>query len=138
MLCIWDVRQSKIPVSLLSAHNAEMWEVHFHPSKPDHIFTCSEDGSLWHWDASAEAADRPSFLIGGRGTSHLSRSTLGQSINQSLMTPWLSSDPTKGRLETINLMPSYMLSVNSLDVLGEYLVCGTDSESIYVSKNFLT
>ncbi|XP_018421147.1 PREDICTED: nucleoporin Nup43 [Nanorana parkeri] len=138
MLCIWDVRQSKIPVSLLSAHDAEMWEVHFHPSKPDHIFTCSEDGSLWHWDASTEAAERPNFLVGGRGNSHLSRSTLGQSVNQSLMTAWLSSDPTKGHLEITNLMPSSTLSVNSLDVLGEYLVCGTDSESIYVFKNLFT
>lgn len=41
-----------------------VWEVHFHPAKPDHIFTCSEDGSLWHWDASTELADRPNFLVG--------------------------------------------------------------------------
>lgn len=41
-----------------------VWEVHFHPSKPDHLFTCSEDGSLWHWDASAEVMERPSFLMG--------------------------------------------------------------------------
>ncbi|KAM5163261.1 nucleoporin Nup43 [Mantella aurantiaca] len=138
MLCIWDVRQSKIPVSLLSPHSAQIWEVHFHPAKPDHIFTCSEDGSLWHWDASTEVAERPSFLVGGRGTSHLSRSTLGPSVNQSLMTAWLSSDPTKGQLDITNLMPSCTLSVNSLDVLGEYLVCGTDSAFIYVSKHLFT
>ncbi|XP_068135617.1 nucleoporin Nup43 [Hyperolius riggenbachi] len=138
MLCFWDVRQSKMPISLLSAHNAEMWEVHFHPSKPDHIFTCSEDGSLWHWDASAENLERPSFLVGGRGTSHLSRSNAGQSVSQSLMTAWLSSDPTKGNLEITNLLPTSVLSVNSLDAVGEYLVCGTDAESIYVTKRLFT
>ncbi|XP_063773588.1 nucleoporin Nup43 [Pseudophryne corroboree] len=134
MLCIWDVRQGRIPISLLNAHGAEMWEVHFHPSKPDHLFTCSEDGSLWHWDASTEVLERQSFLHGGRGTSHLSRSTAGQNVSQSLMTTWLSNDPTKGHLEINNLLPSSTLSVNSLDVLGDYLVCGTDAEAIYVTK----
>ncbi|CAJ0952201.1 unnamed protein product [Ranitomeya imitator] len=139
MLCIWDVRQSRIPISLLNAHDAEMWEVHFHPSKPDHLFTCSEDGSLWHWDASADVMERPSFLLGeypagGRGSVNPSRSTVGQSFSQSLTTAWLNSDPTKGHLEINNLLPSSTLSVNSLDVLGEYLVCGTDAESIYVLK----
>lgn len=134
MLCIWDVRQSRTPISLLTAHDAEMWEVHFHPSKPDHLFTCSEDGSLWHWDASAEVMERPSFLMGGRGNVNLSHSTVRQSFSQSLMTAWLNSDPTKGHLEITNLLPITTLSVNSLDVLGEYLVFGTDAESIYILK----
>ncbi|KAM8947093.1 nucleoporin Nup43 [Pelodytes ibericus] len=131
MLCLWDVRQSRMPISLLNAHEAEMWEVHFHPSKPDHLFTCSEDGSLWHWDASTDLAEKPSFL-GGRNTSHLSRSSVAPP------NAWLSSDPTKGHLEITNLLPSSILSVNSLDVLGEYLVCGTDAESIYVSKRLFS
>jgi len=29
-----------------------VWEVRFHPSHPSHLFTCSNDGSLWHWDSS--------------------------------------------------------------------------------------
>ncbi|KAM4694525.1 nucleoporin Nup43 [Discoglossus pictus] len=136
MLCIWDIRQGRVPLSLLTAHDAEMWEVHFHPSNPDHLFTCSEDGSLWHWDASADITEKPSFLhIGGKNTSHMSRSTVGQpNLNQSLMSVWLSSDPTKGRLDITNLLPSSTLSVNSLDVLDQCLVCGTDAEAIYVTK----
>uniref|UniRef100_A0A8C5PXX6 Nucleoporin 43 n=1 Tax=Leptobrachium leishanense TaxID=445787 RepID=A0A8C5PXX6_9ANUR len=126
MLCVWDVRQGRMPISLLTAHEAEMWEVHFHPSKPDHLFTCSEDGSLWHWDASAEVAEKPSFL-GGRNTSHISRSTIAST------NAWLSSDHTKN-LEITNLLSSSTLSVNSLDVLGDYLVCGSDAEAIYVTK----
>ena len=30
-----------------------VWEVKFHPTSPDHLFSCSEDGSIWHWDASS-------------------------------------------------------------------------------------
>ncbi|CAH2250829.1 nucleoporin Nup43 [Pelobates cultripes] len=127
MLCIWDVRQSRMPISLLNAHEAKMWEIHFHPSKPDHLFTCSEDGSLWHWDASTEIIEKPSFL-GGRNTSHMSRSTITPSNT------WLSSDPTKSHLEITDLLPNSTLSVNSLDVLGEFLVCGTDAENICVTR----
>ncbi|XP_053315942.1 nucleoporin Nup43 [Spea bombifrons] len=138
MLCIWDVRQSRMPISLMNAHKAEMWEVHFHPSKPDHLFSCSEDGSLWHWDASAEVTEKPSFL-GGRNSSLMSRSTVAPSNGgQFLMSPWLSSDPTKNNLEITNLLPSPTLSVNSLDVLGECLVCGTDTEAIYVTKHLFS
>lgn len=40
-----------------------VWEVHFHPTNPDHLFTCSEDGSLLHWETSSQS-DMPSFLQG--------------------------------------------------------------------------
>ncbi|KAL0967357.1 hypothetical protein UPYG_G00251220 [Umbra pygmaea] len=133
MLCIWDVRQSKAPFSLMEAHSAEMWEVRFHPSNPDHLFTCSEDGSLLHWETSSNS-DTPSFLQGGRNTSLISRSAIAPSGNQSLVSAWLTGDSGKGRLETTHMLPSQTLSVNSLDVLGQCLVCGTDGEAIYVNR----
>lgn len=40
-----------------------VWEVHFHPTNPDHLFTCSEDGSLLHWE-TCSGSDAPSFLQG--------------------------------------------------------------------------
>ncbi|NXC18029.1 NUP43 protein, partial [Corythaeola cristata] len=131
MLSIWDIRQGTMPVSLLNAHEAEMWEVHFHPSNPDHLFTCSEDGSLWHWDASTDVSEKPSFLHqGGRSTTYFSHNT----INQSVVSAWLSNDPTKDRMEITNLIPNQTLSVNSLDILGPCLVYGTDAEAIYVNR----
>lgn len=134
MLCIWDVRQGNMPFSLMDAHSAEMWEVHFHHSNPDHLFTCSEDGSLWHWETSSNS-DTPSFLQGGRNTSIISRSAGALAGgNQSLVSAWLSGDSSKGRLETTNMLPSQTLSVNSLDILGQCLVCGTDGEAIYVNR----
>ncbi|XP_063164929.1 nucleoporin Nup43 isoform X2 [Candoia aspera] len=132
MLSVWDVRQGSMPVSLLNAHEAELWEVHFHPSNPDHLFTCSEDGSLWHWDASSDVTERKSFLhTSGRNTSFLPHST----VNQSVISAWLSNDPTKDRMEITNLISNPTLSVNSLDVLGSCLLYGTDAESIYVKKD---
>lgn len=135
MLSIWDVRQGTMPVSLLKAHEAEMWEVHFHPSNPDHLFTCSEDGSLWHWDASTDAPEKSSlFHQGGRSSTFLSHSLSNQAgVHQSLVSSWLSTDPAKDRIEITSLLPSRTLSVNSLDVLGPCLVCGTDAEAIYVT-----
>merc|ERR1712088_902654 len=41
-LCIWDMRQGSFPVTLLSAHASALWEVHFHATASDHLFTCSE------------------------------------------------------------------------------------------------
>nr|XP_023665926.1 nucleoporin Nup43 [Paramormyrops kingsleyae] len=134
MLCIWDVRQDSMPFSLMKAHSAEMWEVHFHPSNPDHLFTCSEDGSLLHWENSTNS-DTPSFLQGGRNTSIMSRSTVVPvGGNQSLTSSWLGGDSSKVHLEATHMLPTQTLPVNSLDVLGQCLVCGTDGEAIYVNK----
>lgn len=133
MLCVWDVRQGKTPFSLMEAHSAEMWEVHFHPTNPDHLFTCSEDGSLLHWETSH--SDITSFLQGSRNNSMMSHSAMAPAGgNQSLISAWLSGDSSKGRLETTHMLPSQTLSVNSLDVLGQYLVCGTDGEAIFVNR----
>lgn len=132
MLCVWDVRQGNAPFSLMEAHSAEMWEVHFHPTNPDHLFTCSEDGSLLHWETSSP--DTPSFLQGGRNNS-MSRSAMAPAGgNQSLVSAWLSGDSSKGRLETTHMLPSQTLSVNSLDILGQCLICGTDEEAIFVNR----
>lgn len=48
-----------------------VWEVHFHPTNPDHLFTCSEDGSLLHWETSSQS-DMPLFLQGNSNYSNWS------------------------------------------------------------------
>lgn len=132
MLCIWDVRQGNMPFSITEAHTAEIWEVHFHPTNPDHMFTCSEDGSLLHWETSS-GSDTPLFLQ-GRNSSMLSRSATAPAGGQSLVSAWLNGDSSKGRLETTHMLPSQTLSVNSVDVLGQCLVCGTDEEAVYIHR----
>uniref|UniRef100_G1RZD6 Nucleoporin 43 n=1 Tax=Nomascus leucogenys TaxID=61853 RepID=G1RZD6_NOMLE len=117
-----------------------VWEVHFHPSNPDHLFTCSEDGSLWHWDASTDVPEKSSlFHQGGRSSTFLSHSISNQAnVHQSAISSWLSTDPAKDRIEITSLLPSRSLSVNSLDVLGPCLVCGTDAEAIYVTRHLFS
>uniref|UniRef100_A0A8C9GKY6 Nucleoporin 43 n=1 Tax=Piliocolobus tephrosceles TaxID=591936 RepID=A0A8C9GKY6_9PRIM len=117
-----------------------VWEVHFHPSNPDHLFTCSEDGSLWHWDASTDVPEKSSlFHQGGRSSTFLSHSISNQAnIHQAVISSWLSTDPAKDRIEITSLLPSRSLSVNSLDVLGPCLVCGTDAEAIYVTRHLFS
>uniref|UniRef100_A0A2I2ZQB5 Nucleoporin 43 n=1 Tax=Gorilla gorilla gorilla TaxID=9595 RepID=A0A2I2ZQB5_GORGO len=117
-----------------------VWEVHFHPSNPDHLFTCSEDGSLWHWDASTDVPEKSSlFHQGGRSSTFLSHSISNQAnVHQSVISSWLSTDPAKDRIEITSLLPSRSLSVNSLDVLGPCLVCGTDAEAIYVTRHLFS
>ncbi|CAH1798467.1 unnamed protein product, partial [Owenia fusiformis] len=34
-LNIWDMRQEKFPVTILDGHDANMWELKFHPTSPD-------------------------------------------------------------------------------------------------------
>uniref|UniRef100_H3DP76 Nucleoporin 43 n=1 Tax=Tetraodon nigroviridis TaxID=99883 RepID=H3DP76_TETNG len=134
MLCVWDMRQGSAPFSLMEAHSAEMWEVHFHPTNPDHLFTCSEDGSLLHWE-TLSPSDMASYLQGGRNNSMLSRSAMAPAGGtQSLISTWLTGDSSKARLETTHMLPSQTLSVNTLDVLGQCLVCGTDGEAIFVNR----
>ena len=55
---------------ILAVFNAvllSVWEVKFHESYPDNLFSCSEDGSVWHWDGSNINA--PAMAVGqGKGT----------------------------------------------------------------------
>lgn len=133
MLCVWDVRHGANPLSLMEAHSAEIWEVHFHPTNPDHLFTCSQDGSLLHWEAAP--SDVPAFLQGGRNGSAMSRSAMAPAGGApSLVSAWLNGDSSKSRLEATHMLPSHTLAVNSLDVLGQCLVCGTDGEAVFVNR----
>lgn len=114
-LTVWDLRQTKFPMTTLDAHQTSMWEVRFHPSHAEHLFTCSEDGSVWHWDASALASSVLKASKGGDG---------GQ------QSPWLGLEASS-KLEINSLICNKSLSVNTLDIEGSLLLCGTDSENIY-------
>ena len=52
-------------------------DIQFHKQQPDHLFTSSEDGSLWHWDGS-----------------------------QSSTKLWLTSSASKGQTDICNLLSS--------------------------------
>lgn len=79
------------------------------------------------------------FLPGGRNSTFLSYSISNQAnVHQSLKSSWLITDPAKDCIEITSLLPKRTLSVNSLDVLGPCLVCGTDEEAIYVTRQLFS
>jgi hypothetical protein len=49
-----------------------VWEVRFHPSNPTHLFSCSNDGSLFHWDSS----EANSYGAGGSAGTSRGKSTV--------------------------------------------------------------
>jgi len=141
-LCVWDMRQDKYPVTLLSAHNATMWELQFHPLYADHLFTCSDDGSVWHWDGSSiNAASTISTQFQGKGvnsslsSNYASGSLSSSRLSTSTTSPWLASEAAKHRLDVTDMLPGNTMPVNSIDIDGTVLLAGTDAEQIYTIKN---
>uniref|UniRef100_A0A2K5DRY4 Nucleoporin 43 n=1 Tax=Aotus nancymaae TaxID=37293 RepID=A0A2K5DRY4_AOTNA len=107
-----------------------VWEVHFHPSNPDHLFTCLKMDPFVSFHQVKLFNELLTFL---------SHSISNQAhVHQSVISSWLSTDPAKDRIEITSLLPSRTLSVNSLDVLGPCLVCGTDAEAIYVTRHLFS
>ncbi len=131
-----------------------VWEVKFHPSQPNHLFSCSEDGSLWHWDSThntsaSHTSSQPfspsvstsrSQTTGRfpphstpltRRTTHLSSSPMvdhSGSIREA--SPWLSGAVHQGKVDISNYLPDNFLAVNSLDIESNNLVCGSDCEGL--------
>ncbi|XP_041353900.1 nucleoporin Nup43-like isoform X2 [Gigantopelta aegis] len=139
MLTIWDLRQEKFPMTLLEAHNATLWEVKFHPTNPDHLFTCSDNGSLWHWDGTLMTSSNTDIHTGSQiGLGGLSGGDNAQrkvsnraAVVESHNSPWLTLESSRHKLDITSLLPTKSLPVNSLDIEGNALICGTDSETIY-------
>jgi len=138
VLSIWDMRQELYPVTLLEAHAAEIWEVRFHPLSPDNLFTCSEDGSLWHWDGTSVAVQNITGFAGA-SKSHFSGISNGAGVGGGYdsISPWLSVDATKHKMETFSLLPYNRLSINSLDIQSRHLLSGSDCEAIFIVKDLV-
>ena len=155
-----------------------VWEVKFDGIHPNNLFSCSQDGSLWHWDvndiASKPTASRlrqpnPSLLATPYERSLTTSRLAGSSFNPSHLSammdysaaslsllktseltrntssggglsdsthatptscPWLSDAVQRGKVSIKDFSPGQELSVNSLDVESQRLVCGTDGETL--------
>ncbi|XP_074662693.1 nucleoporin Nup43-like [Tubulanus polymorphus] len=132
-LCIWDMRQDKFPVTLMDAHSSTMWEVRFHPTSPDNLFTCSEDGTVWHWDGTAVNNNKSQYG-GSIFTSRNATSTEEPSTTASA-NPWLGSDASKHRVEITDVIPGNTMSINTIDITANTLLCGSDGEAIFTVHN---
>lgn len=120
-LTVWDLRHHTFPVTLLSAHSDAVSELQFHPDRPEHLFTCSTSGEIWHWNTSSMSR-----------SAHLGTMPSEFPRDENL---WLNSDVAKHRLEVFTLMPQLHKPINSLDVSKNRVVCGCDNEAVYVFKN---
>ena len=90
------------------------------------MFTCSEDGSLWHWDATRRAAP----VMSGTPSAHIGLGiTAGSGVSYS---PWLLDDSGRTEIHVTNILPWHRMPVHSLDAQMRKLVCGTDSEAVIV------
>lgn len=115
-----------------------VWEVRFHPLSPDNLFTCSEDGSLWHWDGASVAVQSTTGFPGA-SKSHFSGISNGAGVGGGYdsISPWLSVDATKHKMETFSLLPYNRLSINSLDIQSRHLLSGSDCEAIFIVKDLI-
>ncbi|XP_063402813.1 nucleoporin Nup43-like [Mytilus trossulus] len=128
-LGIWDLRHDKFPVSLMEAHSSTVWELKFHKTSPDHLFTCSDDGSLWHWDSTQINSFSMAAINHYSGTG--AGSGGGSLPSQTTVNPWLETEIAKNKMEITSLLSDKSLPINSLDITGHALLCGNDGETIF-------
>lgn len=114
VLAFWDLRGSQdYPLSVVKAHSEAVSEVHFHDQQPDHLFSCSQNGDVWHWNGS-----------------QIGMFTNPATANNSCI--WLNSDVVKNRVDTKPLMAQSALPINSMSIVGSSVLIAGDSEAIFV------
>ncbi len=134
-IAFWDLRQERLPVSVFRGHEQSVNEVQFHPQQPEHFFSCSENGDVWHWNGAnvASSATRTNFGNQFANRPALSSEVLAAAAASS--SNWFANEAVKHRVETTALLPPQSLAVNTLDAAGRNLVVGGDNEAVYVIAN---
>ena len=94
-----------------------VWEVNFHKQYPDNIFSCSQDGSLWHWDASCKLPGSELNVSKSSSTTSLLRVMDGNNF------------------QVQNYLPYNNMPVNSFDIEGRHLVSVTDGDAMFTFVN---
>jgi len=133
MLAFWDLRTQVHPVTLLNAHEQSVSEIQFHEQQPEHMFSCSQNGDVWHWNGSNISGKISNELnFGNQMTHNHSNSAILDTASQ-----WLNSEAVKNRVETQSMMAQQALPVNSIDVIGNTMLIGGDNEAMYLIPNIL-
>jgi nuclear pore complex protein Nup43 len=121
-IAVWDLRVNTFPASLLKAHSAAVSELQFHPDQPQRMYTCSNNGELWHWN-TAQMSKKVTDL-----------NCPEMSINESAINPWLMCED-HSNLEVGSLMSDLHKPINTIDINKKKLICGCDNEAVYVIKS---
>jgi len=115
VLAFWDLRgQQDYPLSVVKAHSDAVSEVHFHDHQPDHMFTCSQSGDVWHWNGTVAKS-----------------SYFAQNSSEDMGCIWLNSE-FKNRVDTKPVLAKQPLPANSMSIYGSNVLVAGDNEAIYV------
>ncbi|XP_050341022.1 nucleoporin Nup43 [Bactrocera neohumeralis] len=117
-ITVWDLRQPGYPASYLSAHKSAITEIGFHHREPSKLFTASECGELWLWQQQ----------------SNMSITNMEKPVAENV-NPWLNGERAKNRINVTCLISNLRKSINTFDASGTKLICGSDSEAIYLIDN---
>ncbi|ALC46099.1 Nup43 [Drosophila busckii] len=110
-ISVWDLRNMKYPASYLSAHNSPITDIGFHRRNPNKLFTAAEGGEVWMWSENNMAFDTDQKD--------------GNSV-------WICGDRVRALVNVDGVLTNIRKAINSFDVQGSRLICGSDSEAIYL------
>nr|XP_016940061.1 nucleoporin Nup43-like [Drosophila suzukii] len=114
-ITVWDLRNLNYPASYLSAHKSPINEIGFHRKDPSKLFTAAEGGEVWMWSENKVLGCESSKKDGN--------------------SPWLSGDRVRSLVDVEGVLTNIRKAVNSFDVHGSRLVCGGDTEAVYLVDN---
>lgn len=115
-ITVWDLRNLEYPASYLSAHNSPITDIGFHRQDPTKLFSCAEAGELWQWSENK---------------THINA---GEKDGSSA---WLSGDRVRSMINVDGVLTNIRKAINSFDVHGSRLICGSDTEAIYIVDDIL-
>ncbi|XP_068156843.1 nucleoporin Nup43 [Drosophila tropicalis] len=108
---VWDLRNLAYPASYLTAHNSPINDIRFHSKDPSKLFTAAEGGEVWLWSENK---------------------VLNDTHQKEGNSAWLSGERVRTLIDLGGVLTNTRKSVNSFDVHGSRLVCGSDTEAIYI------
>ncbi|KAH8264500.1 hypothetical protein KR038_009151 [Drosophila bunnanda] len=114
-ITVWDLRNLEYPASYISAHDSPINEIGFHRQDTTKLFTASETGEVWMWSEN--------------------RAYGGDANRKDGNSPWLSGDRVRALINVEGVITGTRKAMNSFDVHGSRLVCGGDTEAVYIIDN---
>ncbi|EDW14446.1 nucleoporin Nup43 [Drosophila mojavensis] len=110
-ITVWDMRHLNFPASYLSAHKTSITDIGFHRQDPSKLFTAAEGGEMWMWSDNKHLIDA------------------SQTDSSSA---WLAGDRLRSLVNVDGILTNIRKAINSFDVHGSRLICGSDSEAVYI------
>ncbi|KAH8395938.1 hypothetical protein KR215_012255, partial [Drosophila sulfurigaster] len=115
-ITVWDLRNLEYPASYLSAHNSPITDIGFHNQDPSKLFSSAGSGEVWMWSENKTHID-PNQQDG--------------------KSAWLSGDRVRALVNVDGVLSNIRKPINSFDVHGTRLLCGSDSEAVYIVDDIL-